>query len=49
MSRLLKGPRRSSCFDLAGFAEPLPPDATYRPLPTQPLDVVKSDREADKP
>jgi cytochrome c peroxidase len=31
------------------FAESLPPDATYRPLPTQPLDVVKAIDEADKP
>src|SRR5436305_7111677 len=28
-------------------ADPLPPDATYRPLPTAPLDaVIKSDRAA---
>lgn len=30
-------------------AEPLPPDATYRPLPTQPLEVVRAIDEADKP
>ena len=44
-------------FPLAGvafcsfvaFAESLPPDATYRPLPTQPLEVVRAIDEADKP
>ena len=36
-------------LSLAALAEPLPPDATYRPLPTQPLDVVKAIDEADKP
>jgi cytochrome c peroxidase len=34
---------------LAAMAEPLPPDATYRPLPTQPLEVVKAIDEAEKP
>ena len=33
----------------AALAEPLPPDATYRPLPTLPLDAVRSIDEADKP
>ena len=30
-------------------ADPLPPDVTYRPLPTQPLSVVKAKDEAQKP
>ena len=40
---------------LAGFAaiavtaDPLPPSATYRPLPTLPFDVVKVNDEAEKP
>ena len=33
---------------LAALAQPLPPDATYRPLPTQPLDVVRALDEADE-
>jgi cytochrome c peroxidase len=33
---------------LAG-ADPLPPDASYRPLPTLPLDVVRRNDEAAKP
>jgi cytochrome c peroxidase len=37
---------------LAGFvavADPLPPSATYRPLPTVPLSEVKANDEAEKP
>jgi cytochrome c peroxidase len=34
--------------DLAN-ADPLPPDATYRPLPTQPFSEVKASDEAAKP
>jgi cytochrome c peroxidase len=34
---------------LVAGAEPLPPDATYRPLPTMPLDAVRALDEADKP
>ena len=30
-------------------ADPLPPDATYRPLPTLPLDVVRKNDEAARP
>lgn len=30
-------------------ADPLPPDATYRPLPTVPFDTVKANDEAAKP
>ncbi|KQU73656.1 MULTISPECIES: hypothetical protein [unclassified Rhizobacter] len=33
----------------AGAADPLPPDTTYRPLPTQPLSAVKAADEAAKP
>ena len=33
----------------AAAADPLPPDATYRPLPTQPLSAVKADDEAQRP
>jgi cytochrome c peroxidase len=36
-------------FCLAASAGPLPPDATYRALPTQPFDQVKADDEAAKP
>jgi cytochrome c peroxidase len=31
------------------LGDPLPPDATYRPLPTVPLDVVRKNDEAMKP
>src|SRR3954468_21102774 len=31
------------------FADPLPPDATYRPLPTLPFNNVKANDEAAKP
>ncbi|MBV9128867.1 MAG: cytochrome B6 [Verrucomicrobia bacterium] len=34
---------------VSAFANPLPPDASYRPLPASPLDVVKADDEAQKP
>ena len=34
---------------LAALADPLPPDASYRPLPTLPLPVVKANDEAAKP
>ncbi|MBV9198381.1 MAG: cytochrome B6, partial [Alphaproteobacteria bacterium] len=30
-------------------ADPLPPSATYRPLPTLPLSAVKANDEAEKP
>ncbi len=30
-------------------ADPVPPDATYRPLPTQPLETVRKNDEAAKP
>jgi cytochrome c peroxidase len=33
----------------ATSADPLPPDASYRPLPTLPLDVVRRNDEAAKP
>jgi hypothetical protein len=31
------------------LADPLPPSATYRPLPTLPLSAVKANDEAEKP
>jgi hypothetical protein len=31
------------------LSDPLPPDLTYRPLPTRPFSEVKSDDEAQKP
>jgi cytochrome c peroxidase len=34
---------------LAAVAADLPPDATYRPLPTLPFETVKADAEAKKP
>jgi cytochrome c peroxidase len=52
MSGLLKGipPLAGLALcSLAALAQSLPPDATYRPLPTQPLDVVRAMDEAAKP
>jgi cytochrome c peroxidase len=34
---------------LNAVSDPLPPDTTYRPLPTRPLSEVKADDEAQKP
>ena len=34
---------------LTAMAGPLPPDATYRPLPTLPFEAVKANDEAEKP
>ena len=34
---------------LPAAAEPLPPDASYRPLPTIPFDETKATDEAQKP
>ncbi|MDQ0995218.1 cytochrome c peroxidase [Phyllobacterium ifriqiyense] len=34
---------------IAAISDPLPPDLTYRPLPTQPLSKIKADDEAQKP
>ena len=34
---------------LAALSDPLPPDATYRPLPTLPFTAVKANDEAQKP
>lgn len=33
----------------AAISDPLPPDSTYRPLPTQPFSKVKENDEAQKP
>ena len=40
----------SACVVAASIAsaDPLPPDTSYRPLPTQPFDVVKAEDEAQK-
>ena len=35
-------------FSLAAFSDPLPPDLTYRPLPTSPFSRVKAADEAQK-
>ncbi|MBZ9980286.1 cytochrome B6 [Mesorhizobium sp. BR-1-1-8] len=34
---------------ISAFSDPLPPDITYRPLPSQPFSAVKADDEAQKP
>jgi hypothetical protein len=39
----------ASIIGLAALSDPLPPDTTYRPLPTRPLSAVKADDEAQKP
>ncbi|MBN9560178.1 MAG: cytochrome B6 [Alphaproteobacteria bacterium] len=39
----------ATLLGLPSMADQLPPDASYRPLPTQPLDVVKAEDEAAKP
>ncbi|UXN59201.1 cytochrome B6 [Phyllobacterium zundukense] len=39
----------ASATSLAAFSDPLPPDLTYRPLPTQPLSSVRANDEAQKP
>ena len=52
MSGMLKGippVAGLAILSFAAMADPLPPDATYRPLPTQPLEVVRAIDEADKP
>jgi cytochrome c peroxidase len=36
-------------FSVAAISDPLPPDTTYRPLPTRPFSAVKADDEAQKP
>jgi cytochrome c peroxidase len=36
------------CLSNAAWADPLPPDATYRPLPTIPFEAVKASDEAAK-
>jgi cytochrome c peroxidase len=39
----------ASAILTVAVADPLPPDITYRPLPTQPFSQAKSDDEAAKP
>ncbi len=36
-------------FSIGASSDPLPPDTTYRPLPTLPLSTVKENDEAQKP
>jgi cytochrome c peroxidase len=55
-SRPVRTSRILACVTLMGLtagggtlADPLPPDASYRPLPTLPLDVVRRNDEAAKP
>jgi cytochrome c peroxidase len=36
-------------FSLSALSDPLPPDTTYRPLPTLPFSTVKANDEAQKP
>jgi cytochrome c peroxidase len=38
----------ASTLSLAALSDPLPPDVTYRPLPTQPFSAVKAADEANK-
>jgi cytochrome c peroxidase len=35
-------------FVSTALSDPLPPDTTYRPLPTRPFSAVKADDEAQK-
>ena len=52
MPRLLRGLPAFAAVLLCGLAvssDPLPPDTTYRPLPTLPPSEVKADDEAQKP
>jgi cytochrome c peroxidase len=51
MARLLRGlvALGGVTFCSLALGQGLPPDATYRPLPTQPLDVVRALDEAAKP
>src|SRR5689334_18317661 len=39
----------AAALTIAAQADPLPPDATYRPLPTAPLDAVIKTDQAAKP
>lgn len=39
----------ASAASLGAYSDPLPPDLTYRPLPTQPFSRVRADDEAQKP
>src|SRR4051812_12199352 len=39
----------ASLIGLAALSDPLPPDVTYRPLPTLPLSAVRANDEAQKP
>src|SRR4051794_32983615 len=52
MSRLLRGIPALAALSLCSLAvssDPLPPDTTYRPLPTLPFSEVKTADAAQKP
>ena len=51
MSSLLKGAlvvTAAITFSVAAVSDPLPPDLTYRPLPTLPFSAVRAEDEAQK-
>jgi len=48
LNRLAAAAVLASALPYSGAADPLPPDTTYRPLPTQPFSAVKSADEAQK-
>jgi hypothetical protein len=39
----------ATVLTMSAIADPLPPDASYRPLPSLPFDAVKANDEAEKP
>ena len=47
--RRLIPPVAAFLIALPAVGDPLPPDASYRPLPTQPLATVRAEDEAAKP
>src|SRR5215813_12830718 len=52
MPRLITGTALAGsilALSWAAFSDSLPPDASYRPLPTQPFSVVRAADEAQKP
>ena len=48
LPRLLAATAGATLFSFSVYSDPLPPSATYRPLPTQPLSQVKAADEAEK-
>ncbi|HKD69383.1 MAG TPA: hypothetical protein VKB84_21270, partial [Candidatus Binataceae bacterium] len=52
MPRLITGTALAGsilALSWGAYSESLPPDASYRPLPTQPFSVVRAGDEAQKP